>query len=195
MSDLNLSSFYPVDEFALIYGQAMDPDSAPSHFLGDVSISFDSTFSLGLEPIGDYPMDFQESAGLVPHDTKEETLQPIGILAPLVADYVLANPNKPFDGEVSTQDTYLKDVKRYMDKHGKAPHCSAFVREDFSFQCVSIITHLRIRCLCFYVYFWLLDVAAFVPSQPASIPIFQLLLFENELLLFPNVQSRLFRVH
>jgi len=96
-------------------------------------MSFDSAFcseSTSVSYTSDCPMDYQESAGLLPHDSMDETPQPGGILAPLVADYVPDPADKPFDGEICTQDTYLKDVKRFMDKHGKAPHFDAFIQES-----------------------------------------------------------------
>lgn len=154
MSYLNSSSFYPVDNFAFDYHLAMDQDSAPTRFLGDNSISFELPLFSGLESTtgASFPTDsphvsmdtlnHQESSGLrVPHhdsiDSLEVTHQHIGILPPSVADYVPDTPQR-FNGEIPTQDTYWKDIKRYTDKHGKLPHLSAFVQEDFGFRCVHI---------------------------------------------------------
>jgi len=132
---MSYPDFSPVDEFAFTYGLDMDHDLAPTHCLGDISISFDSAFCSEYTSVSytsDCPtMDYQESVGLMPHDSMEETPQPGGILAPLVADYVPAPADRPFDGEICTQDTYLKDIKRFMDKHGKAPHFDAFSQESF----------------------------------------------------------------
>ena len=197
---MSYANFSPVDKFAFTYGLDMDQDLAPTHFLGDISISFDSVFCSESTSVYytnlDFPMDYQESAGLMPLDSMEETPQHGGILAPSVADYVLAPADKPFDGEICTQDTYLKDVKRFMDKHGKAPHFSAFIQESFTVRFVSIVLRfLGYDAYAFYVYFWHVDAVVLVPSRKTFLPIFQLLLFENKLLLFPNVQGRPLHVH
>jgi len=151
MSYLNSSSFYPVDEFAFDYHLAMDQDSAPTRFLGDNSISFQSTVFSGLDSTGvlfpgdppHFSMDatnHQEPSGQVPYDSigfLEETRRHIGILPPSAADYVPATSQRS-NAKIPTQDAYRKDVNRYTDKHGKPPHLGAFVREDFGFRCVYI---------------------------------------------------------
>lgn len=133
---MSLSTFYLVDEFAYD-GPAMDQGSAPSHFLGDVSISFESSSSSGPESTvpypGDYPqismntMDYQDPTDLVP----------VGIFPPLVAELVPNLPG-PFNGRTSPQDAYWRDLKRYMDKHGKPPHHSVCNQEDS--RCVYVVT-------------------------------------------------------
>ena len=190
--------FNPVDQFAFDYDYDLGEDLAPTHYSGDVLMAFDSSLLPDLISTGDHPfllMDqldyYQESTGLVPYDPMaflQDTPGPVGIFPPLPTDYhYQPSALKPFDGIVPTQDTCWNDIRRYMDKHGKAPFISAFSEEDVgSGRCVSIVVRLRIQRLRFFIHFRLVDLAS-VPSPTAFLLTFQSLLFESELLLFPIV--------
>lgn len=135
---MSFSNFHPVDMFAYDSGLAMDQDSAPIHFLGDVSICFELSSSSGAETTVPYTSDPQISMDTMDYQDPTD-LVPVGIFPPLVTDRV-SNPPGYFDGGMSSQDTYWTDVKRYMDKHGRPPHHSACNEEGFDFRCVYILT-------------------------------------------------------
>jgi hypothetical protein len=122
-----LEDLYHVDEFAISYDPDMGLNSAPTHFLGDISTSPNSTLFPGLEsPIEPY---YTESVNATSHDFMDETLEPVGIMAPLPSDY------------------WKGPKGSYMyEPHGNPPHISGFSDEDFSSPCVPIVTRFRIRC-------------------------------------------------
>jgi hypothetical protein len=66
----------------------------------------------------------------------KDLIESSGFFAPLPCEVIPEVP-KPFDGQISSKDTYFTGVQRYMERTGKkVPNANIFAVGNDDFECV-----------------------------------------------------------